>query len=184
MKLFIYGLLVGLILSLTAYVWWLENKSEPENDPVIEYVENIHKLDSLNYVIEELTAKLEGSKIAIESKNKFIVVQKKEIAKVKTYADSLEASYQNDRDIELCDSVIMAKNTVIEAQDTLIISLESKGVEYIKQVCLITETINTKDQVIFEKDSTIETLRCAYDWKIKRKFWAWVLGWKCNKKSN
>ena len=181
MKLFIYGLLVGLILSLTAYVWWLENKSEPENDPVIEYVENIHKLDSLNYVIEELTAKLEGSKIAIESKNKVIVVQKKEIAKVKTYADSLEASYQNDRNLELCDSVIMAKNSVIESQDTLIVTLEAQTKEYSNQVCLLNETINTKDKIIFQKDSTIETLSCAYDWKIRRKFLAWLLGWKCNK---
>lgn len=181
MKLFIYGLLVGLILSLTAYVWHIEKESKKEKSPIIEYVENIHKLDSLQYKIDELTAKLEGSKIAIESKNKVIVVQKKEIAKVKTYADSLETAYQNDRNLELCDSVIMAKNTVIESQDTLITNLESQTREYENQVCLLAETVKTKDEIILQKDSTIETLSCAYDWKIRRKFWAWLLGWKCNK---
>lgn len=179
MKTFVAGVLAGVIISLVGYIWWQSKQEKP--DPVIEYVENIHKLDSLSYIINDLTAKIEGSKVAIEAKNKVIVNQKNEIAEVKTYADSLELAYQNDKSLELCDSVIMAKNSVIESQDTLIVNLEAQTKEYSNQVCLLNETVNTKNQIIFQKDSTIETLNCAYDWKIRRKFWAWVLGWKCSK---
>lgn len=181
MRTFVYGLLLGLIVSLVGYIYWESTKDEPGQDPVIEYVENIHKLDSLQYQINLLTAKIDSSKSAIQKKNTIIVAQKKDLTKVRSYADSLEAVYMGDRTLERCDSIIMAKNEVIVKQDTVIQNQEFIIDECTNQVVWLNEKVYSQDQIIFQKDSTIETLSCAYDWKIRRKFLAWLLGWKCNK---
>lgn len=181
MRAFFYGFLIGLLIAMGGYIVW--NSGEDEKpDPVVESVENIHKLDSLQYCIDELTAREDSSRIVIETRNRIIINQKKDYSKVKTYADSLEAAYYSDKTIEKCDSTITAKNLVIVSQDSIIKNQDVVIDECSNLVGSLSEKVETQDEIIAEKNSTIAELSCAYDWKIKRKFWAWVLGWKCNKK--
>lgn len=183
MKTFIYGLIAGLLLSVGFMVYKYFDK-EPEPEPVLHVVENLRRVDSLEFVLQQKDSLIEKSDKALQSRERVIKLQRAEIYDVSNYADSLELAYLSDKTIEKCDSMLIAKNKEISEKDTLIDELDLEAREYSDKIVLLVEKVNTQNLLLFEKDKTIDNLNCAASWKVNHRFWAWLLGWKCERPPN
>jgi len=182
MNRFMYGLLVAIIVVLSAVLAW-KFTQKPKVVPgpvVVRLYEDRTKIDSLEKEIWGLNARIDSSTVVAQKFRKQVIIQKKELEGLKAYKDSVEAAYFALKTLQRCDSLVQAQRAVINEQDTLLTALESEAIEYSRQVYLLTVKTDLQDQKIALKDSTIQSLQCAYDWKIQNRFWAWLLGWKCH----
>ena len=181
MRTFIYGLLIGLLVYAGGVALWMKTheKKEKPQQPVIQIVENDQKIDSLTACIADLNKQIDSSKAVIKQKNSKIQIQKAELTVYKAYKDSLQLAYEREKTFARCDSLVQAQSAVISEQDTIITELDLEAQEYSKQMELLTETKDVQGMIIMQQEATIDNLKCAFKWKVKHKFWAWVMGWKC-----
>lgn len=178
-----YGVLITIIVLLAGVLAWKSiQKPAPAPNPVVvvRLFEDRTKIDSLAKEIWGLNARIDSSAVAAQKYRRQVVVQKKELEVLKAFKDSAEMAYNELKTIERCDSLVQAQRAVIIEQDTILMALEAEAIEYSNQAALLEIKTGLQDKVIEEKDSTIKTLQCAYNWKIENRFWAWVFGWKCN----
>ena len=181
MKNVMIGILIGVIISLIAVIAIKRmQKPEPKPKPEIIIVENNIKVDSLNIEIWKLNARIDSSKAAINKSRRETSLMKKELEVYRSYKDSLEMAYNELKTLERCDSLVEAQRSVVIEQDTLLMALEAEAIEYSNQVALLDKKTIAQDTIIVEQRNTIDELKCAYNWKIRKPFWAWLLGWKCN----
>ena len=85
-------------------------------------------------------------------------------------------AYNELKTLERCDSLVEAQRSVIIEQDTLLMALEAEAIEYSNQVALLDKKSIAQDTIIVEQRNTIDELKCAYNWKIRKPFWAGYLG--------
>lgn len=179
MKTFILGLIAGIVIGVLGYMLI-------KKDPIVrdaKVIEKItidkHKTDSLLREIsirDALIAKAKAGALIAQVEN---AQTKKELVVIKDYADSLEIITHILH--PECDSIVFAKNEVIVKQDSLINGLDNEIGYHKEQLKLISEQRTIDTTVIKQQMETINTLSCAYDWKIRHKFWAWLFRWKCKK---
>lgn len=174
-------ILIGICIVLGAILWWNASHKEKPKEPIIQVLENTYKSDSLQMCINALNLKIDSTSKLIKSRERVITLQRATITDVVSYADSLELAYNNQKTIDRCDSVIAAKNKVISEKDTLIDELDAEAQEYSRQVFQLTDKADKQSQLIKEKDIQIDNLSCTVNWKVRHKFWAWLLGYKCKK---
>lgn len=180
MKIYLIGILSGLILALAGWAIYEKNKPAPKSD--VQVIERIitdkQKVDSLLLVNarKDSTLRKSAKKLAVLRSDN----QQKEdsLAKLLAYAYALEEQAALLHQ-PACDSAIKAKNVVIDKQDQLITGLKTETKEYNVQVSILNEQRMTDSLIIFRQAYTINELSCAYKWKIKHRFWAWIFGWKC-----
>ena len=181
MKNVMIGILIGIVFSLiTVIVVNRLQKPKPTPQPEVIIIEDNTKIDSLNIAIWKLNARIDSSKVTIVKSRQETSRMKKELAVYRSYKDSLEMAYKELKTLERCDSLVQAQNAVIIEQDTILMALESEAIEYSNQVALLDKKVVTQDTIIVEQRNTIDELKCAYAWKIRKPFLAWLLGWKCN----
>lgn len=179
----VYGVLITIIVLLAGVLAWKSiQKPVPDPEPVVvvRLFEDRTKIDSLEKEIWGLNARIDSSAVAAQKYSRQVVVQKKELEVLKAFKDSAEMAYNELKSIERCDSLVQAQRAVIIEQDTVLMTLEAEAIEYSNQVGLLERKTVLYEKVIAEKDTTIKNLQCAYNWKIEKRFWAWILGWKCN----
>jgi hypothetical protein len=180
----VIGVLIGIIIafgSVAAYIKFFRKTEKPQQPvQIVVNSKEQRRIDSLLFMLNSLNEKVDSTKRAIIFSKKVIQKQKKVISDVQNYADSLECLYKANKTIPRCDSTITAKNSVIKQQKTAIHQLDSVVKDYSRQVYLLDNKVELQSILISSKDSTITQLECAYNWKIKHKFWSWFLGWKCN----
>jgi hypothetical protein len=184
MRTFIYGLLIGLLLYAGGVMLWMKTheKKEKPQEPVIQIVEKNQKIDSLQFCINDLTKQIDSSKTVIKQKNGKIQTQKAELSVYKAYKDSLQMAYDREKTFARCDSLVQAQSIVILSQDSILEELDQEAQEYSKQVYLLGAKTELQEIIIQQQDSTIKDLNCAARWKVENRFWAWLMGWKCQKK--
>lgn len=179
MKTYLFGLLTGLLLVAAGVIWYSKTRPPKEPETVIQVVENNVKVDSLKWEIQTLNKLLDSAGKVIQRRDGKIITQRREIATLKAFKDSAQLAYEREKTLERCDSLVTAQNGVIQAQDSLINELDLEAREYSKQAYLLTHKTELQSIIIQAQDSTIKQLNCAATWKVKHRFWAWVMGWKC-----
>lgn len=185
MKNIMIGLLAGIIISLLVVIIAKSlKKPEPAPQPQIIIVENNSKVDSLTSEVWKLNARIDSSKAAITKSRQETNRMKKELAVYRSYKDSLELAYKELKTLERCDSLVTAQRAVIIEQDTVLMQLEAEAIEYSLQATLLDRKVIVQDTIIAQQRNTIDQLKCAYNWKIRKPFWAWLLGWKCHPPDN
>lgn len=178
MRPYLIGFVLGLLLSGGIIIYKYFN-DKPEKEIVYTVVENIRKVDSLEFTIALKDSSIVKQENEISNSKLVIKKQRKEIIVYTDIADSLEQAYLNDKSIERCDSTLNAKNVLLAEKDTLINDLDNEAQKYSDNIVTLKSKINDQHQLIKEKDVTIQNLSCAMEWKINHKFIAWILGWKC-----
>ncbi len=184
LRVVIFGAVIGIIIALgsVAAYFKLFRKTEKPQQPVqiVANSKEQRRIDSLIFAIQSLNVKIDSSYKVINTKKVVIEVQKKKISDIKNYADSLQSVYLANKTIPGCDSVLHAKDSLIKEKNIVIKQLDDQNKDYSRQVFLLSSKNELQNIMITSKDSTINKLECAYNWKIKHKFLAWFLGWKCN----
>lgn len=180
------GVIVVLIAAV-GFLWQRNNRlvqdsGKADARSVEQMVNDRHFADSLLRENAKKDSALRVVEVKSFQQKRNNAVLKSNIAELEVYADSLEGVVYASG-VGICDSALAAKNSVIEHQKGLIGGLEDEAGLYVQQIAILKEIRKGDSVLIDSQRSTIEGLSCAYDWKIRHKFWAWIMGYKCNKKA-
>lgn len=180
MKAYVIGLIAAVVLFCAG--WFLHKPKEPKQDArVIErIVIDKHYSDSLQNENKILQEQFTASQEKVNGLYSERTQLRGNVQKLSRYADSLEREIilKNDTD---CIKALTAKNDVIIGKDSIIGIMDAEILQHKRQVLLLSETVRNDSLVIGKQLGTLGDLSCAYNWKIRHPFWAWVFRWKCNK---
>lgn len=177
------GLVVGALLAFLGMKYFEKKDTGPDARVVERIVVDKHKADSLLREVAKKDTALRKSEAQSQSLKRRNILIKASLTDITAYADSLAVVAASLHSPE-CDSAISAKNGVIQRQNELIKGIELESQLYIAQIDILKDINRTDSVLIKQQSGTIDELSCAYNWKIRHKFWAWVFGWKCNKPPN
>lgn len=185
LNVFIYGLLIGLILSTIGCIWYYSHKDPVKQDvqTVVSYIEDKHAIDSITADRDTWKAQFYGSQDRINGLAKERRKLQESQGELILYADSLEREIALKKDT-VCMQALTAKDQVIQLKDSIITSIDAEAQEYSRALLFAQNTIKKDSLIINKQAQAIDNLSCAYGWKVKHKFFAWLLGWECKKPPN
>lgn len=186
MKTAIIYILIGISVVLSAAFWWTKShEAKPQNaaETIVKYVIDKHSIDSLTRERDDWKIQFNVAQGRINSISKDRLVLQNTQGELILYADSLEREIALRNDTA-CIKAITAKNRVIQRKDSIINWLDAETREYSRTIFIAQTTIQKDSLIISKQAQTIDNLSCAYGWKVKHKFWAWLFGWKCNQPHN
>jgi len=167
----IYTILFFSVLIIGSLIAIDKNCQDKNCQDKIVQVDRAYIIDSVKTV--QLTQKIEIQK-ALQAAEKIITEGlKPQIKVLKETVKVYVWKYRTDTVKSLpCDSALIAYEALVD-------TLDKEAESYSKQLYLCEQQSAIKDTIITNKTKLIDTYQCRTEWKVKHRFWAWVIGYKC-----
>ena len=182
---------IFLLLGYAVQKTYFEPKEDPHREtPKTVLIQKLNE-DSLKSIHSLAMQSQKDSILKVDSLRlkiqKHLTEKFRDAVKLATdRADSAEVRYNRQKTIEGCDSTIKHKNVVIRSKDSLINSLDKEAQEYsnlaysyMGKYSIAQEEVNSKKDLLGYYKTLDTDYNCFLDWKLKHKFWVWILRVKC-----
>lgn len=179
--------LLLVFIGVSAYLYL----NQPKQIPAVPIISKTEislkaKIDSLTKYSSANSELLSKTEIQLAKANSDKQILRKELSTAYDTVETLQQRYRDNKTLAGCDSLVTAQSSVISKQKQLIGEYRSDSILYSDRENLLKGIVVSKDSIIFAqnkildiKNTDIQNLICAQDWKFKHRFWAWVFGWKC-----